>query len=59
MVAEEDENQEQTTISEDTDTPEDVIENDEIVDSGELISEPTDSEQAKTIEGDPEETSQE
>ena len=59
MVAEEDENQEQTTISEDTDTPEYVIENDEIVDSGELISEPTDSEQAKTVEGDPEETSQE
>ena len=59
MVAEEDENQEQTTISEDTDTPEDVIENDEIVGSGELISQPTDSEQAKTVEGDLEETPQE
>ena len=59
MVAEEDENQEQTRISEDTDTPEDVIENDEIVGSGELISQPTDSEQAKTVEGDLEETPQE
>ena len=59
MVAEEDENQEQTRISEDTDTPEDVIENDEIVGSGELISQSTDSEQAKTVEGDPEETPQE
>lgn len=58
MVAEEDEDQEQTTISGNNDAPEKAVENDEVVDSDELISEPKDTEQASTIEDDPEETSQ-